>query len=401
MKKTGQNIITTEMILQPVSHSNPGGSSFSQRVKLLTPPSRAEITKVLYIMGLEQDLGDRWLLEPYEAFGRREDMVIICAEHRGYGKSIFGGDQTCPDYISIPEALADYHAVREKYAERFPVDWIVYGCSYGGALSINYAHTYPGDMGAVICSSGVVDWNAMLPEYDVVARENLGAGLYERLCVHVDRLSPAEPFDKNWYGRELIYAFTTGVCQYRENQNLIGLINALAKLPTSAFIGALRAIDAMFTGRAVSEYAESNRALTLSNTQAETCRWSWRVWRYQQAFQTGTFWAPSEERSIYRRSEADWLDECQRLFGREATVFGSGTGWDVRAMAGELSVPMVYVRGDKDPWREVGLEEDFPLKKGTIMNIAGGFHGPERYPDTGPSVFAEAMKYLEEGRAEG
>ena len=316
-------------MLQPVSHSNPAGSSYSQRVKFLVPSSNAEKTKVLYIMGLESDLGDKWLIEPYEAFGKREDMVILCAEHRGYGKSIFGNDQTFPDYISIPEALADYHAVREKYAERFSAKWIVYGCSYGGALAINYTHRYPKDADIVISSSGVVDWNAMLPEYDAVVRENLGSSLYERLCIHVDRLSPADPFGDNWFGRELIYAFTTGVCQYRENQNLKGLINALAKLPTAKFVGALRWLDAKFVRGAASDYVESNRMLTMSNSQAETCRWSWRVWRFQQAFQIGTFWAPSSDRSIYRRSIQDWREECRRLFGREASVFDSGTGWNV------------------------------------------------------------------------
>ena len=394
MKKVEQNIIVTETMLQPASHSDPGGESFTQRIKLIIPPSPTPKNKVLFIMGLEQDLRDNWLLEPYKAFGSREDMVILCAEHRGYGMSIHGDDQTCPDYISIPEALADYHAVREKYAERFSGEWIIYGCSYGGALAIDYAHRYPEDATVVISSSGVVDWNAMLPEYDAVARENLGPVLYERLCTHVDRLSPAKPFGKNWFGRELIYAFTTGICQYRENQNLVGLINSLAKLPTTVFIGALKWIDALFVGHGASEYAESNRALSLSNSQAETCRWSWRVWRYEQAFLTGTFWAPSSSRSIYRRDEEEWRAECRQLFGREATVFDSGTGWNVRTMVNELQIPLLYVRGDRDPWRQVGLEEDFPLKNGKVMTIVGGFHGPERYPDTGVAVFAEVMKYL-------
>ena len=386
--------IRCEQMAQPVLHGDASKGVFQQRVKLLIPNAPTKKTKVLFIMGLEEDLGDQWLITPYQAFGAREDMVILCAEHRGYGTSIFGEDQSFPDYISISETLADYHAVREAYAAQLSGDWILYGCSYGGGLVIQYAHSYPGDGKVLLCSSGVVDWNAMLPEYDLAVRENIGQALYERLCEHIDHLTPAEPFGENWYSRELLYAFATGLGQFREYQSMLPMVHALAKLPTGLFIGLVKCIDVLFTGRKASYYAISNKTRTLTRAQAETCRYSWRVWRYEQAFLTGTFWAPAAARSIYRRSEADWIAECTALFGRAPTVFDHGTGWNVRAMVPELKIPMVYVRGARDPWRRVGLAPDDPIPVGEIINIEDGYHGPERYADVGVPVFQTVMKYL-------
>lgn len=393
MGKTPPYVIWNETIRQPAAHAEPDGPSFLQRVKVLVPAASQKPTKVLYIMGLEQHLTDSWLTVPFLAFGSRPDTVILCAEHRGYGKSLFGDDQTDPGYVSIREALSDYHAVRAAYAARFPGEWIVYGCSYGGALAIHYAYLYPEDASVVISSSGVTSWNALLPEYDVAAKENLGEALYERLCVHIDHLTPAEPFSQNWYGRELLYAFVTGLCQYRENHRLLGLIGALAKLPTKPFLRMLKLLDRGFAQNAASEYAASNAKLRLTRAEAETCRYSWRVWRYQQAFATGTFWAPAFPRSIYRRSEADWAEECRRLFGRAPSVFSAGIHWNVYDMAMQLKIPLIYVRGGRDPWRRVGLEPDAPLGRGAVLDIPDGFHGPDRYPGMGLSVFEQALSY--------
>lgn len=395
MKNKGYRIETTYHP-QPLVHGDESRGMYWERVKLLLPEPGGNIDKVLFIMGLEDALDDKWLTGPYLAFGRRSDMAILCGEHRGYGESVTRGDQSVPDYISIKEALADYHELRREFGPRFPGKWLLYGCSYGGGLVISYAHAYPDDAKAMICSSGVVDWNPLLPEYDEAARENLGPELYERLCVHVDNLTPAEPFSKNWLGREKIYAFVTGLCQFREYQPLMPVVNAMAKLPTPAFVAAMDAADVLFAGKSASDYAESNRALTLTQEQMKKRRFAWRVWRYQQAFMTGTYWAPSAPRSIYRRSEAHWIRESELLFGKRATVFEKGTGWNVRDMVPELKIPMVYVRGGRDPWRRVGLEPDYPLQNGVILNIEDGYHGPERYPDVGPMVMAEALKYLKE-----
>jgi len=386
--------ITDETIEQPVSHDDPLLGTYTERVRILVPSDVVKRPKVLFIMGGETALSDRHLVRPFDAYGQRNDMVVVCGEHRGYGTSIAGENQDFPAYVTVTDALADYHAIRLKFADRFPAEWIACGRSYGGSLAIAYAHAYPKDVSAVLCSSGVVDWNAMLPEYDAAVRENLGPVLYERLCKQIDQLTPAEPFSDRWYGRELIYAFVTGLCQYREYQSLLPAVSALAKLPAEQFVGALKRIDRAFAKSSAAQYADANKAVTLSNDAARSCGYGWRVWRYQQAFGLGTFWAPSESRSIYRRSPDDWRSECRALFGERATVFDTGTNWNVREMVPELNVSLIYVRGGKDPWRRVGLPDDRSLKNGTVVTMPGGFHCPDNYPDTGPAVMNVLLAYL-------
>jgi pimeloyl-ACP methyl ester carboxylesterase len=395
VKKT-KYILLDETIEQPVSRTEPARGNFTERVKLLIPADVSERPKVLFVMGYETALEDATLTVLFKAYGERKDLVILCGEHRGYGRSIAGADQTVPGYVCAAEALADYHAIRLKYAQQFPGPWMIAGYSYGGGLSISYAHTYPEDGAVVLSSSGVVDWNALLPEYDLAVRENLGSWFYERLCRHVDHLTPAEPFSENWYGREIIYAFVTGLSQYRQFQSLRGLVAALTLLPTRAFIGVLKRLDAWFAANGANQYADSNCALTLSNEQALTCAYGWRVWRYQQAFECGTYWAPSGPRSIYRRSAADWEEESRLLFGREATVF-EHADWKVRELVDKLKIPLVYVRGEKDPWRRVGLEKEYAMKNGRMMSFDRGFHCPDRSPADGIQVIEAMLKYVDEG----
>lgn len=385
--------ILDETIDQPIVRKELSRDTYSERIKLLIPEGLTEKPKVFFVMGYEAALDNTALTVLFEAYGERKDMVIISGEHRGYGKSIAGTDQTIPTYVCAAEALADYHAIRLKYAGRFPGPWMIAGYSYGGGLSIAYAHTYPGDGAVVLSSSGVVDWNALLPEYDVAARENLGSQLYERLCVHIDNLTPARPFSDNWYAREIIYAFVTGLSQYKQYQGLLGIVAALAALPTKRFIEILKKLDASFAKNGAKQYADSNCAITLSNAQALSCAYSWRVWRYQQAFECGTYWAPSEKRSIYRRSEADWNEESRLLFGRDAAIF-EHADWNVRKLVDELTIPLVYVRGEKDPWRRVGLEKDTVLKNGKMISFDEGFHCPDRSPGSGVNVIETMLGFI-------
>jgi pimeloyl-ACP methyl ester carboxylesterase len=386
-------IILNETITQPVSRRSSISGTFVQRIKILVPGQASNAPKVFFILGNEAALDDKILGGLFEAYGSRTDMVLLTAEHRGYGRSIPAGDQSVPSYVTIAEALEDYHTVRQCYAQRFPGPWIIAGYSYGGGLAIAYAHANPDDGAVVLSSSGVVTWNAMLPEYDLAVRENLGPQLYVRLCAHVDRLSPAEPFSENWYARELIYAFVTGLCQFQQYQALLGFVSALAGLPTPAFIAALKTVDGWFAGNGAKHYADSNCARTLSNAQAQTGHYSWRIWRYQQACECGTYWAPAGQPSLYRRSKADWNQECRLLFGLNAPIF-ERADWKVRRMVNELKPPLIYVRGEKDPWRRVGLEPEFALNHGQMISFPGGFHCPDRTPEYGMKVIQALLSFL-------
>jgi len=396
-KEHGFEIID-DTIAQPVCHGKPDGGSFVQRVKLLVPSGVTDEPSVLFIMGNETSLSDKILAVSYHAYGERKDLVILCGEHRGYGSSITEGDQSLPVYVKIDEALADYHGIFLCYRDRFPGAWIIGGYSYGGSLAIAYAATYPGDGKAVLCSSGVVDWDVMIPSYDSAARENLGDRFYSRLCRHIDRLTPLEPFDANWHSREIVYAFVTGLSQRQAmNERFLGMMGALSLMPTTVFIGALCLLDRIFAGGEASAYAASNGTLSLSSAEAGSGRYNWRGWRYQQATETGTFWAPSGGESVYRRTADDWNRECTLLFDVEAPVF-KGPTWNVRAMVPRLKIPLVYVRGGRDPWRDIGLEPGYPLKNGKVLSYDNGFHCPDRDTSAGLEVIDTLFTLINESR---
>lgn len=368
-------------------------------VKRLVPEGCPPDPLVMFSLGNESAISDSKMETIWKAYGSRGDMIILTPEHRGYGSSITAGDQDLPGYVTPEAALADYHTVMEHYRYLSTRPWIVSGFSYGGALSIAYAAKYPDGIGVVHSSSGVVDWPAMMPEYDMAVRENAGEKIYERMCRHIDRLSPAEPFDKNWQNREIIYALATAMTQMMGSRGkLVKVLLGFLSLPTGMCIAMLKAADRV-AGSPMVNYMRSNMTPNVSHDEVVSGKYDWRVWRWQQFSKTGTFWAPSGKRSIYRRSEEDWKAECHLLFGTEADVFDNPP-WDVRAMLADLKVPLVYVRGGRDPWRRIGIENgtEFPFG-GEIVSFDDCYHCPDRDPGTGngEKVMGIIMKYLDRG----
>ena len=389
--------ITTERISCPLDTEGTGTLDIT--VKRLVPDGCPPNPLVMFSLGNESAISDSMMETIWKAYGAREDMIILTPEHRGYGSSITAGDQNLPSYVTPEAALADYHTVMEHYRYLSTRPWIVSGFSYGGALSIAYAAKYPDGIGVVHSSSGVVDWPAMMPEYDMAVRENAGEKIYERMCRHIDHLSPAEPFDKNWQDREIIYAFATAMTQMMGSRGkLVKVLLSFLSLPTSMCIAMLKAADRV-AGSPMVNYMRSNMTSNVSHDEAISGKYDWHVWRWQQFSKTGTFWAPSGKRSIYRRSEEDWKAECRLLFGTEAVIF-SNPPWDVRAMLADLKAPLVYVRGGRDPWRRIGIEygTEFP-SGGEIVSFDDCYHCPDRDLGTGngEKVMGIISKYLDRG----
>jgi pimeloyl-ACP methyl ester carboxylesterase len=388
--------IVSEAVRQPVDHQDGAKGYFSQRVKILIPDQITENPAVFFLLGNEMPIDDQRLAGLYTIYGKRRDMIFVNAEHRGYGESITEEeDQTIPRYVDIAQALADYHDVYEIFRDQYPGPWFAVGYSYGGGLAINYAYSYPRDIRAALSSSGVTDWRFYLENYDVQVRENLGEAFYQRLIRHIGNLGACEPFHQSWQDRELIYAYVTALSQYEKySRQFKALIGRLSCLPTKQFVGALRYIDVRFAKGAAGEYAMSNAKLTLSRQEALTGRYSWRVWRYQQCYETGVFWKSSHPGGLYRNTTEDWVKECRLLFGQEPRTLKEYE-WRVRDMADQLKVPLVYVNGGKDPWKYACLPRDYEIADGAYLYFEEGFHCPDRdVPEIGRRVIAEVFRRL-------
>ncbi|MDX9829781.1 MAG: S28 family serine protease, partial [Anaerolineae bacterium] len=125
---------------QPLDHALPDGPSFEQYVDILQPAGASAGSPVLFVLGGEGNLTDRRLSSLYEAYGSPPDVVFIQAEHRGYGESLsLDADQSVPAYVTVDQALADFHAVIQDLKKEYTGPWAAAGYSYSGGLVVDLA----------------------------------------------------------------------------------------------------------------------------------------------------------------------------------------------------------------------------------------------------------------------
>jgi pimeloyl-ACP methyl ester carboxylesterase len=366
---------------QPVDQARPAGPTFTQQVDILIPAKAAKNAPVFFNLGNEHDLTDRDLVGLYNSYGRPDNVIFIQAEHRGYGQSVTSdADQSVPGYVSIEQALADYHRVVERFRKDYPGPWMGTGYSYGGGLVIHFAARYPEDLKVILSSSGVVDWPFTMDAYDRGVRSTFGETSYARLAGHIEKLKPEKLFDKTWLEREFLIAVIHGATQYGRYKALTPVMKLASLLPTGAFLRVLHWIDRGIAKEGAWNYATSNAKATLTLEEKKTGRWDWRVWRYQQCREAGVFEVSAKPEGIFTQERNDFIEECESLF-KEYPTAERGKEWSPRAMVRKLSVPVVYVAGGMDPWMGLCLERDFPLKNGRYFYRPEGRHCPDYRDD--------------------
>lgn len=381
-------------IRQPVDHSKPDGASFDEEINILIPHNAAANAPVFFLLGNEHDILTTELPIFYKQYGSPANVIFIQAEHRGYGQSITSDpDQSVPYYVRIDQALADYHAVYEKYKATYNGPWMAAGHSYGGGLTIHYASSYPDDVKVVLSSSGVIDWPFTMDAYDRQVRITMGDETYQRLVYHINQLKPSELFDSNWMEREFLIAFIHGATQYGKFKFLQPAFKAFANLETPAFLGILHAIDDGVAQKGAWKYAASNAKKGLTHEEAMTGDYGWRVWRYQQCVETGVFEVSADKNGVFNRSEADFIAESKALFNTPPPAL-ENKAWSPRSMLPTLKASLIYVCGGMDPWQGLGLEKDYKISNGKYFYIADGQHCPDRDDvKLGKLVLDEMVKF--------
>lgn len=185
--------LTRMTISQPLDHADPGGPHFDQEIYILVPHKAPNSSPVFFVLGNEHDLTPQELTKTWNAYGAPSDVIFIQAEHRGYGQSVSSDqDQTVPAYVTVDQALADYHQVVAELKKIYTGPWMSAGYSYGGGLSVNFAAKYPDDVKVTLSSSGVIDWPFTMDAYDRQVRVTMGPETYARLVQHIKNLQPAE-----------------------------------------------------------------------------------------------------------------------------------------------------------------------------------------------------------------
>ena len=390
--------VISQNFLQPINHGEEHGPRFNQEILILTPDGAALESPVFFILGNEGDATIKKLVKLYEAYGAPKDVIFIQAEHRGYGQSISNqSDQSNPSYISIEQALADYHRFITTYKEKYKGPWMAAGYSYGGGLVIDFAYFYPDDIEVVLASSAVIDWPIVMPEYDQMVIKNLGESFYNRMAGHVNKLRPNELFDETWLEREFITNMVLGLSQYSQYQYLSPVIKALSFLPTDMFVGILKWADAKVTGKSGWTAAVAFGKKSLSHEEALTGKYNWYTWKYQQCTKTGTFWVSSRSGGVFPKSKKDNLLECSSMYKQQPLV-SDKTPWSPRSRIRSLKVPVVYTAGGKDPWMALGQEKTDWIKDQDYFFLKEGYHCPERHDlEAGEKVLDRMLSYVNQG----
>ncbi|MBD3255543.1 MAG: hypothetical protein GF383_10640 [Candidatus Lokiarchaeota archaeon] len=383
---------------QPLDHSNPNGVQFDQHIDILVPHETKHDSPVFFHLGNEQALDKEKLELLYKAYGKRDDIIYIHAEHRGYGDSIsFDEDQSIPSYVTIDQVLEDYHKIINHLKKEYPGPWIGAGYSYGGGLVINFGAKYPKALSVILCSSGVIDWPFMMDAYDRQMRVNFGKDLYESIVHHIKNLTPRNVFDENWKEREFLIAVCHGMAQREELQKILPAFYNFSLLQTSTFLEKLHDLDEK-VGEGEGEgwnYALSNCKKDLTREEALTHKYSWRTWRFQQYNETGVFEISEKPNGIFPRKYSNFIEEGIAQFG-EKPKSAINAEWSPRKMINQLKIPLIYVNGGKDPWNGLCLEKGQEIKNGRYFYFSEGYHCPEKSKlRRGKNVMETLIKFLE------
>ena len=371
-----------------------------QRINVGIPDGAGSDGPVLYALGGEgPPIDEAFVANVPGRIGI--PMIVIDVEHRGYGNSLSDDpDQTTPRYVSRREAAEDAHEVASALQEIYTGPWFVLGSSYTGGLVLQYAAKYPDDVTAVISASGIVDRPVANPTYDPFTRELLGEQSYAQVVGHIENLQPAELLDQNWIDREFLEGVVAGLTQYESYQSLVPVLKTLvATRTTEQLITEVRELDQAVAGGEATAWAE-NRALTVLSREDALRDYPWeRYYLWQQCTDIGEFRTSGPD-GVWQRTEADWAEDCQALFGVDLVRQHEGHRDDVAALEA-AGTPLVFLSGGKDPWSPLGLE--VPPESDRIdqqerwseyeTSYGGHFHAPDGFhaPSGSDPEFARAI----------
>ena len=176
-------------------------------------------------------------------------------------------------------------------------------------------------------------------------------------------------FDENWRQRELLTGISVGLTQRSDSQYLTPIIKLLRYLPTSLFAWSMDLLVPQ-KGKA---WSDNRRAQAVSFEKAQSGKFNWYLWKYQQCYELGTFFNGGP----FAQTKQDHLDDCLATFGKPAT-YADAKKWDVASLIADIKTPYIAVSGRKDPWIELGIKPDHTFSNITYMYAKEGFHCPDR-----------------------
>nr|CAH7740907.1 unnamed protein product [Callosobruchus chinensis] len=143
--------IKTEFITQYVDHNDLShGKTFEQRYFADEQYANANKSVAFLFVEGETEAGEELLMtgELVES-AKKFNATLFLLEHRFYGQSIPDNDLSTENlkYLTIEQVLADIanfiEGMKIQYKLSSDVKWVVFGCSYSGALVAWFRQKYP------------------------------------------------------------------------------------------------------------------------------------------------------------------------------------------------------------------------------------------------------------------
>lgn len=376
---------------QPVDHDKPDGETLEEQVLYLYPEGldRKSIKYILFGLGNEID-SDRHRIEwIWKSYGSPQDMLVILAEHRGYGQSQTKGDQSIPTYVTVKQTLKDYDRFIQDKKKEYPnAKWVGAGYSYGASLTLQFVHDYPQDLDIAIASSPPVYYPFYFTEYNQMIYKNLGKEFTDKMSQHMVNLKPIKVHDENWVNRELLGATLALMTQTTSFRKIEPEISKFIDLPTDEFMTRLKPM----LPEAMTQMIDARKKESLTYEEAQTGKYNWYTWKWQQCYETGTqnFEAP------FPHTKEEVIADYQASYGMTPPAKEKPI-WDLRPLISEIKIPLIVTNGGADPWITIGIKPDHEYTNIDYIYNETAEHVPDLwYEETGLEVARIMRKHLEE-----
>jgi len=151
---------------------------------------------------------------------------------------------------------------------------------------------------------------------------------------------------------------------------LIPVVDKMSLLPTDSFIIALKNI----LPQEGLQYAESRALKHLSYEMAQTGKYNWYTWKWQQCYECGTFFYGSP----FSYTKEEIIADCAATFQEKPTFFNKET-WSIEPMLGAIKQPVIMVVGGKDPWLKIGIPPNKKYEKIQYIYDSKANHVPDKF----------------------
>jgi len=381
-------------VSQPLDHANKSRGVIQQRIQIgnWKKLNKKTAPVIFFVAGEGEPMDVSRYASIYGSTDQgQKGFIAIVADHRGYGAFSTDADQSVPKYVTVDQAIEDFHADIQMLRKEFTGPWVIAGFSYAGGLAVELASRYPQDADVVISSSGVLSWPFTFTGHADAAAKEFPAEMIDNLA-KVIKGHPYKVFgdqawqevdDLHWNMWELTqYEFAAGDVHYW-NDHL-----KAAKTPDEFFSKSLPVL-----GRPEADSFQNGRGqVSVSLSDVSDGSYWGRYWAYQQCYEMGGF-STSRDGKVYPADENEYRDYCQTMFGVRPT-FSKIQDW--KKDAASLKVPLVSVVGELDPWLQLELLSTDPQPaRGQYIFAKGHYHIPDTSDgETAQQVMDAAWSYF-------